>query len=203
VIEALACRPAIKGACIGCVFVRRDAVLAHRKSVVTVVAQDLSDSAGRGRHAAIPAREACRSSDVRKPRFMHRCAVAARQESRACRSADGACVEVCIAQAIVGQSVKGGSLDHTAERGGSAIAYIVDENPDHVRRPGRGLHRLRPPLFRFCEGSSDNPLVRLCRLCMQCNSCAQRKHERRCQRLQYALVVHKAPVSFSHLEMTR
>jgi hypothetical protein len=66
VVKALAGRPVIEGAGVGRLFVWRYAILAHRKCVVAVVAQNLSDGSGRGRHAAIPAGETGGRCDVLK-----------------------------------------------------------------------------------------------------------------------------------------
>src|ERR1035438_9587228 len=112
-------------------------------------------------------------------------------------------MKVGIAQAIVGQRVKRRSLDNSAERTGSAIAHIVDQDPDYVRGAGGCFHGLRPPFFGLREGSANDSLVRLCRLCMQRETPPRRKYQCRCQRIEYVFLVHKSPVGFSHWEMTR
>ncbi len=77
VVEALAGGPMIERAGVGRFFVWGYTVLANRERVVAVVAENLGDGAGRGRHAAVPARESSRHNRVRKSRFVHGRAVAA------------------------------------------------------------------------------------------------------------------------------
>ena len=145
VIEALSGWPMIERAGVGRFFVRRYAILANRKGVVSVVAQDLGDRTGRGRHAAVPSGEAGGHHRVRKSGLVHGCAVTPSQERGAGGSADCRRMEVRIAQTIGGKAVESRSLDKPTECAGSAIAYIIDQNPHHVRGAGRRFHGLRPP----------------------------------------------------------
>src|ERR1039457_4543509 len=112
-------------------------------------------------------------------------------------------MKVGVAQTIVGKCVKGRSLDDPTECTGSTIAHIIDEYPHHVGCAGRGLHGFRPPFLRLSESSAHNALIRLCRLRIQRETGTRRKDERRCQRIQYTLLVHISPVGLCHSVMTQ
>ena len=63
-IEAFSRRPMIEGASIGCLFVRRHAVLTYREGVVAVIAKNLGNGSRCGWSPAIPARESSRHDGV-------------------------------------------------------------------------------------------------------------------------------------------
>ena len=204
VVEALSGRPMIEWAGVGRLFVRRYAILAHRKSVVAVVAQNLGDGTGRGRHAAVPAGKSGGHERVRKSGFVHGCAVTASQQRRAGRGADRARMEVRIAQTIVGQSVERGSLDQTRRM--CRQRHSPHRRSVSTLRSGRRRALSQAPatilLTRqgFCQRLPDTavPLAHAAGVLAPAAS-----NQRRCQRLQYAFLVHKSPVVSSHSEMTR
>jgi len=76
----------------------------------------------------------------------------------------GSCM--AIAQTIVCQVLERGVCITPPISTGSPKAHIIDQNPDYVRRARRRFHGFRPPFFRLCERSANDPLIRLCLLSM-------------------------------------
>lgn len=147
VIEPFSSWPVIEGADISGFFVGSHSVLPDRERVVAVIAKDLSDSAGRRRQSAIPARESCGQDGLREPRFMHSCAVTARQQGCPCWSANGASVEIRIAQSVSSEVVECRSGDESTERVRRSEADIIEQDQNDVGGVGRRPHWFRPILF--------------------------------------------------------
>jgi hypothetical protein len=111
-------------------------------------------------------------------------------------------MEVRIAKAVVGKIVECRSLDKPSECARGAKAYVIEQNPDYVRGPCRGLGGLRPPLFGFSKSSANHALIGLCLLSMDSEFRAQSKDQGRCQQLQYAFFFHEF-LSSNRLKIAR
>ena len=133
ILESPACRPAVERPGRALLSVGRQVPLAEGGRAIAVVAQDARQRSAvarqRGGVAGVATRELAHGAEA------DRVAVAAGEQRRARRRADGRDMEAVVADAAVGHARVVRRLDRAAEGARVAEAGVVDEHEQDVRRP--------------------------------------------------------------------
>ena len=160
VLEAPAIRPAVEWSGRPLLAVGRQVPLAERRRAVAVVAQDRGQGRGvtrqRGGVARIAAGELAHGAEA------DRVAVAAGEQRRPGRRADGRDMEAVVADTALGHPGVVRGLDRAAERARVAEAGVVDEHEQDVRRTigRRGMADEIPVRLGSGEGPVGDPAER-------------------------------------------
>ena len=180
VVETLQRRPAVKRAGDARFPVGHVVVLADPERAVAVLAQDLRD--GRRALRDLAGVAGVRGAHLGDHAGAHRVVVAPGDQRGAGRRAQRRGVEARVAQPHVGDAVEARRGDLPAERAPRAIARVVDQHQQHVRRAGGRLDERELVGRGILVGAADVPLERGIRprqhglgIRTRCSQCPARK----------------------------
>ncbi len=161
-VEALAARPMVKGACVTGLLVRGNAIFARPRKCCNPRPRRISAivPSSEGTRPS-PAGKACRQHRVREARLMNRRRIAPGKQCGARRRTDRSGVEIGVAQPLVCQRIEIGCVDYPAERARRTEADIVDQYPHDIGGACRRLYRRGPIFLRFGKRAADFTLESL------------------------------------------
>ena len=161
-VESEARRPAVERSGLAALPVRDVVILAEPRGAVSSLLENLRDRCGLFAHHRVVTGEA--GARLHDDPGVRRMVVAAGEERRPCRAAQGRSMELVVPQPIVGELLERRRVDRSAERAGGAVTDVVEQHQQNVRRALGCLDRLREIGLRVLRPQVDRALERLGRV---------------------------------------